>query len=216
MKKILIVGARADGHAKVVLEILQAQNIYEIAGFIDDALYSKQADLRGLPLIGRMEDIPVLMKTMKIEGGIVAIGNNAIRRKLSMKLEGFGLELVNAIHPTVHLDSDVKIGNGNVLCQNVTVITGTSIGNYINVHTGATLDHDNQLEDGSNIGPGVHTAGRVFIGKDAFIGTGASIIPDAWIGEGSIVGAGAVVLERVEPYTLVVGVPAKFVKNVTK
>jgi sugar O-acyltransferase (sialic acid O-acetyltransferase NeuD family) len=215
LKRIIIVGARADGHAKVVLEILQSQNKFEVAGFIDDNLYPKQSDVRGIPLIGIMDDVPGLMQKLKIEGGIVAIGNNTIRRQLALKLETFGLEIVNAIHPTVHLDSDVVIGKGNVLCQNVTIITGSRIGNCVNIHTGATIDHDNKVEDGSNIGPGVHAAGRVYIGKDAFIGTGASLIPDAWVGEGSIVGAGAVVLKRVEPYTMVFGVPARFVKKLT-
>jgi acetyltransferase-like isoleucine patch superfamily enzyme len=126
------------------------------------------------------------------------------------------LELINAIHPTVHIDSEVSFGKGNVFCQGVIIVTGTKIGNCINIHTGATVDHDNIIEDGANLGPGVHTAGRVTICKDAFLGTGTVVIPDGIVGEGAITGAGTVVIRPVDPYTKVVGVPAKMIEKINK
>ena len=51
--------------------------------------------------------------------------------------------------------------------------------------------------------------GRINIGNDAWIGTGSIIMPDVIIGEGAVVGAGSVVTKNVDPYTIVVGVPAK-------
>ena len=46
-----------------------------------------------------------------------------------------------------------------------------------------------------------------------FIGTNATILPGVTIGECAVIGAGAVVTKDVEPYTVVVGVPAKVIKN---
>lgn len=216
MKKVVIVGARIDGHAKVVLEIIQAQGIYEVAGFIDDNLSIQGIAIRNISVIGTMVDLPNLISKFDIYGGIVAIGNNPQRRELGLKLKNCGLELISAIHPTVHIDSDVQIGEGNCFCQGVIIVTGSNIGNSINIHTGATIDHDNIIEDGANIGPGVHTAGRVTICKDAFLGTGTVVIPDGIIGEGSVTGAGSVVIRPVEPFTKVVGVPAKLLKTLKK
>jgi len=51
--------------------------------------------------------------------------------------------------------------------------------------------------------------GAIVINKDAWIGTGVIVLPDVIIGEGAIVGAGSVVTKDVEPYTIVVGSPAK-------
>jgi sugar O-acyltransferase (sialic acid O-acetyltransferase NeuD family) len=214
LKNIVIIGARIDGHAKVVLEILLAQKKYNIAGFIDDNLFGKVSDIKGFRLLGTMNDLATLIKQYNLEGGIVAIGNNAVRRGLTARIKELGLQPVNVIHPTAHIDPSVQIGEGNVICQNAVVIADTKIGNCVNIHTGATIDHDNIIEDGANLGPGVHTAGRVKIKQDAFMGTGSIAIPDAIIGEGSVVGAGAVVLNTVDPYTLVVGIPAKFVKYI--
>ena len=211
--KAIIVGARADGHAKVILEVLLAEGKVEVAGFVDDDVSKKNMSIRGYPILGTMSELPGLIKLHGIDCGIVALGNNALRRDLSKHLELAGLELINAIHPTVHLDSDVKIGKGNYLGQGVIIVTGTTIGNCINIHTGTTIDHDNLIEDGANLGPGVHTAGRVKIGKDAFLGTGTNVIPDVVIGEGVITGAGTVIIKSVEPYIKVVGVPAKEVEK---
>jgi acetyltransferase EpsM len=213
LNKIVIIGARIDGHAKVVLEILLAQKKYEVTGFIDDNLFGKLPDIKGFPLLGTMNDLSQLIKKYDLKGGIVAIGNNQTRRKLAIRMKEMGLEPVNVIHPTALLDPSVQIGEGNVISQNAVIIADTRIGNYVNIHAGVTIDHDNIVEDGANLGPGVHTAGRVRVRQDAFMGTGSIAIPDAVIGEGSIVGAGAVVLGTVEPYTLVAGVPAKFVKK---
>lgn len=52
----------------------------------------------------------------------------------------------------------------------------------------------------------------VRIGEEADIGVNAVILPGVTIGKGSIVGAGAVVTTDVEPYSIVAGVPAKFIR----
>ena len=48
----------------------------------------------------------------------------------------------------------------------------------------------------------------VTVGNDVWIGHNAIIMPGITIGNGAVVGAGAVVTKDVEPYSVVVGVPA--------
>ncbi len=52
----------------------------------------------------------------------------------------------------------------------------------------------------------------VRVGAWADIGTNATILPGVTIGKGAIVGAGAVVVDDVEPFSVVAGVPAKFIR----
>ncbi len=52
----------------------------------------------------------------------------------------------------------------------------------------------------------------VRIGDWADIGTNAVILPGVTIGKGAIVGAGAVVTANVEPFSIVAGVPARFLR----
>ncbi len=53
------------------------------------------------------------------------------------------------------------------------------------------------------------SADKVTVGHDAWIGHGALLMPGVTVGTGAVIGAGAVVTRDVEPYTVVVGVPAR-------
>ncbi len=53
----------------------------------------------------------------------------------------------------------------------------------------------------------------VFIGEGAYIGSNAVILAGVRIGKMAVVGAGGVVTKDVPSYTVVGGVPAKFIKN---
>ncbi len=56
-------------------------------------------------------------------------------------------------------------------------------------------------------------ASPVAIGHDVWIGHGAVVLPGRTIGTGAVVGAGAIVTRDVEPYTIVVGNPARPVRR---
>lgn len=53
----------------------------------------------------------------------------------------------------------------------------------------------------------------VTIGHDVWIGHGVTVTAGVTIGTGAVIGAGAVVTKDVAPYTVVGGVPAKFIKR---
>ena len=53
----------------------------------------------------------------------------------------------------------------------------------------------------------------VTLGHDVWIGHGVTITAGVTIGTGAVVGAGAVVTKDVAPYTVVGGVPARFIKR---
>ena len=53
----------------------------------------------------------------------------------------------------------------------------------------------------------------ITIGSCVWIATGAMILPGVTIGDGAVVAAGAVVTKDVEPWTVVGGNPAKFIKK---
>ncbi|MBR4124041.1 MAG: CatB-related O-acetyltransferase [Clostridia bacterium] len=55
--------------------------------------------------------------------------------------------------------------------------------------------------------------GNTVIGNDVWIGQNAVILPGVHIGDGAIVGANCVIGHNVEPYTIVVGNPARVIRK---
>ena len=60
------------------------------------------------------------------------------------------------------------------------------------------------------------TARPVEIGEDTWLGAGVIVLGGVTIGEGAVVAAGAVVNRDVAPFTLVGGVPAKFIRKLDR
>ena len=55
--------------------------------------------------------------------------------------------------------------------------------------------------------------GDTVIGSDVWIGQNAVLLPGVHIGDGAIIGANSVVGSDVDPYTIVVGNPAKILRK---
>jgi len=87
----------------------------------------------------------------------------------------------------------------------VTIGDKVRIGLRVNIITNnhVFVDHKRPImEQGSACAP-------VIIENDVWVGVNVTILPGVTVGEGAVIGAVAVVTKDVNPYTVVVGVPAK-------
>jgi len=212
VKKILIFGT--GGHAKVILDIISNEQKYEIAGFIDNELDEGQAVLNH-KVLGADKDLISLIKKNSIFGGVIAVGNNYSREKISQEINNLceDFNFINCIHSQAQIAMDVSIGAGNVLMAGSVVNTSTSIGNHCIVNTNSSLDHDNSMLDFSSIAPNSATGGNVKIGKLSALGIGSTILPGISVGPNSIIGAGSLVLEDIPSDSIYFGSPAKFIRK---
>ena len=117
---------------------------------------------------------------------------------------------------------NVSLGHGSSIWYNAVVrgdVEGITIGKYSNVQDGAILHGDpgepTILEDYVTVGHRavIHSA---YIETGCLIGIGAIILDGVRVGEGSIIGAGSVVTKDVQARSLVVGVPARKIKEVSQ
>lgn len=196
---IFILGA--GGHGKVVIATLLEAG-QAVAAVLDDNPATWGTRLLGIPVIGHSSQ---LAKTPDAPA-VIAIGNNAVRRRLAEYFQG--TRWITAIHPRAYVHSSVKLGAGTVVFAGAIIQPDSSVGNHVIINTGATVDHDCHVADFAHIAPGTHIAGGVKIGEDTLCGIGSSILPGISVGARCRIGAGAVVIRDVHENTTVVGVPA--------
>ena len=111
---------------------------------------------------------------------------------------------------------DVLIGDYTRIGLHNTIIGPVKIGHHVNLAQGITVTALNHNFDDTNKRideQGVST-NAVTIEDDVWIGANAVILPGVTIGNHCVVAAGAVVTKDVPPHSLVVGVPAKVIKQI--
>ena len=201
--KIFVFGA--SGHAKVVIDIIERQNLYEIAFLVDDAPSLKGQWVYGYHVLGGKEEL----LSSGIRCGIVAIGSNCARSGVAAWLRSKGFELVTALHPSAQIARGVTVGGGTVIMAGVVINSDTAIGRDVIVNTRASIDHDCMIGNGVHIAPGTTLCGTVTVGDGSFVCAGVTIIPNLIIGSNVTVGAGSTVIRDVTEGITVVGSPAK-------
>jgi UDP-perosamine 4-acetyltransferase len=203
-----VVLAGGGGHAKVVADILEGAGV-EIAGCVGPRASS---ELPGLPWLGEDSDAPALR-----ERGFslvhVAIGHNALRRKLAGMYLACGFRLVPAVSHRAVVSPKATLGEGVAIMPGAVINAYAHIGDCAIVNTAASVDHDCRIGDYVHIAPGCHLAGNVVVGEGTFLGTGCSVIPEIRIGAWSVVGAGGVVVRSLPDAVTAVGVPARPIRN---
>ena len=208
MTPILILGG--GGHARVIIDLIRALDGYRIAGVLDD--HHSAGDVAGVPVLGTIDDIQ--KHASGGCGGVVAIGDNAVRCGVVERLAGLAdaLTFVSLVHPSAVVAPDVRIGAGSVIMAGAVVQTGSVIGRHCVVNTAASLDHDNVLADFASVGPGAVTAGGVRLGEQSFLGIGSVVRQGVSIGARTFVGAGSLVLDDLPADVLCYGAPARVVR----
>ncbi|EAQ40278.1 putative acetyltransferase [Dokdonia sp. MED134] len=112
---------------------------------------------------------------------------------------------------------NIILGNNVDLAWGVIITTtgGVEIGDrtLIGYRTLISSANHNIPSNREHIFGSGHTAKKVTIGRDCWIGGNSVIVAGVTIGDGAVVGAGSVVTKDVKPYTVVGGVPAKFLRE---
>jgi sugar O-acyltransferase (sialic acid O-acetyltransferase NeuD family) len=209
MKMLCIYGY--GGMGREIADLAYRLNLWKEHVFIDDNVVSRIVD--GLQVYTFDEIVDKFDKT-DLEF-IVATGEPSTRQLLYEKLEQNELASVKVMDPGFVLSRFSTVGDGTIIHTGATITCNVHIGKGCLINKHAVIGHDVTVGDYSVISPNVTIGGNVNIGLGCYIGSGAIIRNGINIGDNSIIGMGAVVLKDVETNSVMVGNPARFIRENT-
>lgn len=133
---LLILGA--GSHGLDVYEIAKSLRIFTEISFLDDDLNNQRA-------LGTWNDVSSFVEDYPC--GIIAVGNEDIRREWTKKLNYFGFIIPTLIHPTAFIPDDTVIGIGTVICARATIGTSVIIGTGCIVTSGSNVPRKTKIPD---------------------------------------------------------------------
>lgn len=167
-KKLIIVGA--GGHGRAVAEAALLSAAWAEVIFIDDGYPAHQTSGRW-PIVADTQSLSALIK--RGDDVIVAIGNQATRKRLFDTARAAGATMATVIHPSAWVSADADVGEGTAIMAGAIVGIQAKLGVGTIVNANATVDHDAVLGDFAHLGVGVQLAGGVIVGDLAWLQAGA-------------------------------------------
>jgi len=212
MKNIVVIGS--SGHARVVIDAIERENKYRIAGIIDSFKPVGQG-CDGYRVIGDELRLPDIVREHDIYGAIIAIGDNWVRHLVSHRIRAAlpDFEFVKVIHPSAQVARSARVAGGTVVLAGAIIAANAEISEFCIVNTKASLDHDGVMGAFSSFAPAVTAGGGVTVKPFAAAMLGVNIIHSISIGEHSVVGAGSLVLQDVPGWVIAYGVPASIIRS---
>lgn len=203
----------ASGFGREVLPLVREQYLDAQLCFVDDS--SQESEINGYSIYNYKEYLGLPHKDKSI---VFAIADSKVREILETKCSQDNLIILSIkASNSVVLDS-VEVGEGAILCHFTHLTSNIKIGKQFHANIHSYIAHDCKIGDYVTFAPQAGCNGNVHIHDHAYIGAGAIIKQGSpekplIIGEGAVVGMGAVVTKDVPAGDIVVGNPARSLKN---
>lgn len=212
MKNIVIIGGGNQAH--YTIDIIEKEGQYNIVGIID-SICEIGSERFGYKILGRQENIVEIINQYQIQGGLITIGDNWVRHIVSKQILELisNFEFVNAIHPSVIIGNNVRIGFGVTAMAGVIFNPKSTIGNFTFFATGAQIEHDCTISDFASVSAGSVMGGYVKLGKFSALTLGVTVLDRLEIGENTVVGAGSLVVKPLPSNVLAYGNPAIIIRK---
>jgi len=200
--EIVIYGG--GGHAKTVMEMVQAIGAFRIAGIIDDGI-AAGTEVLGYRVLGGRETLPDLVeKGIRLAangvGGIIDIN---VRVRLFELLGAHGFAFPILAHPRATVERSAWLGDGVQVFANAYVGSSAVVHPRSMINTNAVVSHDCEIGSYTHIAPGALLAGHVLVGERALVGMGVTTAIGVKIGSHVRIGNGAVIYANVPDKTII-------------
>ncbi|WP_027400289.1 NeuD/PglB/VioB family sugar acetyltransferase [Anaerovorax odorimutans] len=192
------------------------ERFFNVLGFVEDKkekIGEKIFDNQ--KIIASDDTIENFIKDYEKIGCIIPIGDPHIKIKIYERIKTFSnIFFPNIIHPSVLFDSKItKLGQGNIISAGVILSCGLKIGDFNLVNITCTVGHDVIIGNFNTINPLTAISGNVTIGNGCLIGAGSTVLQQLIIEDNVTIGAGAVLTKDAKAGEVLVGIPARSIKD---
>jgi len=191
MEEILLIGG--GGHCKSVIDVIEQENRFKIAGIVDQREFIGSKVL-GYKIIACDDDLKALSEKYKyICITVGQIKSADIRVRLYELVKNFGFVLPVIISPRAYVSKYAQIKEGSVIMHDAMVNAEVKISENCIINTKALIEHDCEVQAHCHISTGAIVNGGVKIGERSFIGSNAVTKEYISIEENSFIKAGSLV-----------------------
>lgn len=208
MQDLLILGTGV--HALEMVEILEHANRvaprWKLAGLISADKTQVGRTLNQVLVVGTPEDLGQYPHAALLPSwaDLPMMGELPMERVVSL------------VDPSAFVSRTASIGRGCVVYPHCFIGLNARLGDLVFCMTGCAINHDDVIGRRTALTSGVQLAGSVIIEPDCYLGQGCTVRQFVTIGRHSIIGMGAVVVNNVEPDSVMVGNPARLLRTNTR
>ena len=191
MKNIILIGG--GGHCKSVIDVIEQEDKFKIAGIIDNPELLN-TEILGYPVIGNDDDLATLAKRYKY--ALITVGqikSSLLRVRLFNLATKAGFTLASIISPNAYVSKYASIGNGVVIMHHAIVNASVSIGDNCIINSKALIEHDCLISKHCHISTNATINGGVTVESGCFVGSSATTKELITISENSFIKAGSLI-----------------------
>jgi sugar O-acyltransferase (sialic acid O-acetyltransferase NeuD family) len=172
MKEIILVGG--GGHCKSVIDVIEQEAKYTIAGIIDKKELVG-SEVLGYKIIGCDDDLVKIRE--QFSHAIVTVGHvksNALRVKLFNLLKDLDFHMPNIISPLAYVSRHAFVDEGSVILHHALVNPHAKVGKNCIINSKALIEHDATVEDHCHISTASVINGGTVVKENSFYGSNAT------------------------------------------
>jgi len=172
MKEILLIGG--GGHAKSVIDVIEQEGRFHIAGIIEKFV-GESRPILGYELIGTDDELARLRERYRY--AIVTVGqidSPKLRMKLFQKLKELDFTLPTIVSPLAYLSKHAQVEEGTVVMHHALINAGAKVGANCIINSKALIEHDCRVEAHCHISTGAILNGSVSVQEGTFVGSGVT------------------------------------------
>lgn len=208
-KSIIIIGAGTYG--EVMFELAESCG-YQVVGFLDEDDNKLGEEVMGVKVEGKFSDWKV--EDIRNKNFVVAIGNNKIRHDIMVSILANGGNTPTLIHPTAQISKSAQIGKGVYIQMGAVIWTKVHIGDFTIISPNTVIAHHTSIGHSCLISTLCAVGASLTIGNYTMFGFGSIAITGMKkIGDNVVLGAGTTVIKDVGDNVLMVGSPARKVRD---